>query len=57
MCPCIVNTFPNYNQRDAMFLDLFINFYKRSTCFRRFLRSMDEMELMEFHLLHDSSIG
>ena len=30
--------FPNYNEQDATFLDLFINFYRCSTSFRRFLR-------------------
>jgi len=29
---------PNYSQQDATFLDLFIYFYRRSTCFRLFLR-------------------
>ena len=24
ICPCIVNTIPNYNQQDATFLNLFI---------------------------------
>ena len=24
ICPCIMNIFPNYNQQDAPFLDLFI---------------------------------
>jgi len=31
------NIIPNYSQRDETFLDLFI-FYRRFTCFRRFLR-------------------
>ena len=30
-------TFANYSQQDAIFLE-FICFYRRSTCFRRFLR-------------------
>jgi len=30
-------TITNYSQQDAMFLE-FIYFYRRSTCFRRFLR-------------------
>ena len=25
ICPCIANIFPNYNQQDATFLDLFIS--------------------------------
>ena len=25
ICPCIANIIPNYNQQDAMFLDLFIS--------------------------------
>ena len=25
ICPCIANIFPNYNQQDAMFLNLFIS--------------------------------
>jgi len=37
ICPCIINIIPNYNQQDATFLD-FIYFYRRSTCFRWFLR-------------------
>jgi hypothetical protein len=31
------NIITNYSQQDAAFLE-FINFYRRSTCFRRFLR-------------------
>jgi len=31
------NVIPNYSQQDATFLE-FIYFYRRSTCFRRFLR-------------------
>ena len=27
ICPCITNIFPNYNQQDATFLDLFIPTY------------------------------
>jgi hypothetical protein len=34
----ITKIIPNYSQQDATFLDLFIYFYRRSVCFRRFLR-------------------
>ena len=37
ICRCIVNIFLSYNQQDAKFLNFFY-FYRRSTCFRRFLR-------------------
>ena len=37
----IGNTIPNYSQQDATFF-FFIYFYRRSTCFRRFLRPSSE---------------
>ena len=33
------NIIPNYSQQDTMFLE-FIYFYRRSTCFKRFLRPL-----------------
>ena len=35
ICPCVANIFSEYNQKDEIFLNLFI-FVRRRTCFRRF---------------------
>ena len=45
------NIIPNYSQQDATFHNLFVS-YKRSTCFRRFLRPSSGAQ---FHLFHSSS--
>jgi len=37
ICPCIANTFSEYNQQDATFLNVFIS-VRCSKCFRRFFR-------------------
>ena len=45
--PCIANIFPEYNQQDATFHNLFIS-VRPSTCFRRFF-SVHHKELKTAH--------
>ena len=45
------NIIPNYNEQDAMFLDLFIYFYRHATCFRRSLHPSSEAHNCTYRFL------